>query len=114
MGRSSSLVESAEHGPCLGAEDDNACMRELQRFQDNNSLVLGQSGQIISTLQLSTTRGGEILRVTDARSLPPFLGTIDTAGEARVLVASRNFSPLCEESGSLPQATCWSRHGSTA
>lgn len=98
--RYSQLVE-ATGTPCATALDPASCGRALELLPEEPGFPLGHLVQIDVSYHLRATRADSVLRVGTLPELRDFLGQIDTAGEAELWVASRDYELICSESGGV-------------
>jgi hypothetical protein len=101
-------VQESRGAPCSAATDSASCLARFASLPDGPMFVLGHLVQLLLEYQLRATRGDQALSIGTPNELLGFLGEIDSLGDARLVVASRDYDLICGESGGLPRRS-WAR-----
>jgi hypothetical protein len=96
--------------PCLTATSVEGCRATLARLSGPNfsgaerrSFSVGSYADHADLAVLHATRGNDVFLVDSLENLTGFLGEIDTAGEAALLVQASGHNVPCDEGGTKPR-----------
>jgi hypothetical protein len=97
--------------PCRTASDVGRCQTTLSLLPGADfsaptrpSFTVGSYADHVDIAVLHATRGDDAFSVTSVEELRAFLGEVNTAGEAALLVQASGYNVTCEEGGARPSA----------